>query len=143
MVTKKAYICAVKDLEYELGSIVVFAETRAKAIGIAFHSDWSGDSEWIDIRCRRIPALDSCYRGRDEMDWNNEQDRFDMVSKGGFHCMEIDRDDCKVCAVREACEDYQDYLFDEKMVWCERCAVCPDDKRDPDNCEIYKAAHSE
>lgn len=138
---KKAYVCAVKDLEMEYGSIVVFAATRGKAIGAALHSLLFEDSDWRDIRCRRAPALDDCYRGKDEMDWNDDQDRLDMVTKLGFYCTDIDRDDCKACVARDECQDYQDFLYEEKMEWCEGCAVCPDDKRDPDNCEIYEAAH--
>ena len=73
MNVKKAYICAVKDLECELGSLVVFAETRGKAIGVAVHSDLFEDADWREIRCRRAPALDDCYRGKDEMDWMDDQ----------------------------------------------------------------------
>lgn len=141
MNVKKAYICAVKDLECELGSLVVFAETRGKAIGVAVHSDLFEDADWREIRCRRAPALDDCYRGKDEMDWMDDQDRLDMVVKQGFYCNDIDRDECERCAAREECQYYQDQLFEEKMEWCEECAVCSYDKRDPDNCEIYEAAH--
>lgn len=142
MSDKKAFICAVKNMENELGSIVVFAETRGKAIGIAVNHELFEDyCDWREVRCRRCKELDGCYRGKAAMDWNDDLDRFDMVSKAGFWCTEVDREECGRCYARDVCENYRDYLYEMKLAWCEECGCCIMVAPDPDNCEIYEAAH--
>ena len=106
----KAY--TISDKDGAVGySIVVFAETRGKAIAIAQHSDefgWYG-MEYIDFRAKRIPALDKYYKGKSEMDWYNMEDRVAMVKDAGFTCSyeyEI-YDDCDECPAKQWCDRYK------------------------------------
>lgn len=107
----KAY--RVEDLDAcDNFSTVVFAESRAKAKALAMSTDTCEDAEYVRIRATRIPELDGNYRGRDEMDWYNMDDRRALV-RLGWRCYEPDRDDCAVCQLKDDCEDYQDFLEDE------------------------------
>jgi len=107
----KAY--RVEDLDADCGcSTVVFAESRTRAKVLAMSTDTCEDAEYVHIRATRIPELDGNYRGHNEMDWYNTDDRRALV-KLGWYCFEPDRDDCATCQVKEDCENYQDYLEDE------------------------------
>lgn len=66
----KAY--TVKDRFDPLFSTVVFAETAGKARAIARYTDACEGLDFIDIRAKRVPAMDKFYRGKPEMDWYNK-----------------------------------------------------------------------
>ena len=104
----KAY--TVTDKREYMYSTVVFAETRGKAIALAMHTDACEDCEFTDILARRIPALDKYYRGRNEMDWFDAQDRIAMVRDGNYSCsyeVDVELKDCKECPAHECCERYE------------------------------------
>ncbi len=84
---------------------VVFAADRNHAKRLAMRTDACEDAEYINIRVRRSPELDNCYRGRWEMNWDEPQDRIDLVKLAGFVCSyEIDDPECDICPAREWCE---------------------------------------
>ncbi len=89
-------------------STVVFAETRGAAKMAAKATDFGKNLDWTDIRVTRAPKLDGEYRGRQEMEWYDDQDRIALV-KAGFHCGEVWPDECKVCVGRKECEAYAEY----------------------------------
>lgn len=99
----------VKDVRDGFYSTVVFAETRGKAKSEAMRTDCCEDSEWTDIRVTRVPELDAEYRGHDEMEWDDDQDRHALI-RAGWRCEYIDPDYCETCVGREDCEAYKDYL---------------------------------
>lgn len=110
---------SVEDMaSYEGGCTVVFAETRGKAHDMARSTDCCEDAEWCDIRVTRIPKMDKMWKpGKVEMDWYNAEDRTALVKECGWFCNHeyLDRDnDCPECPAVEWCEDYQDWLADEK-----------------------------
>ena len=100
-VTDRGYVC-----DY---STIVFAETRNKAKVIAQHSEtFDGcDLRYVDFRVTRAPELDKYYRGNDEMDWFDENDRIAMVKEAGFECsydFEPDYLECESCPANRWCE---------------------------------------
>ena len=109
----KAY--AVNDREgYSLYSVIVFAESRGKAIAAALgteefpYQDW----EYTELRAVRKPEFDKNYNGRRYMDWDDPDDRLAMVKDGGYYCEEdfFDPDYCETCAGKEYCTRYEEYL---------------------------------
>ena len=102
----KAWV--VSDMDDEEGvATVVFAENRGKAKSAALSTDACA---WADgftrISCRRFPEADKQYRGRFEMDWNNEKDRLFLV-KHGWSCVEGEESDCADCPARQSCEKWE------------------------------------
>ncbi len=108
----KAYEVFGKD-GYPPYSVVVFAETRSKAIYVALNdTDYSLEGcEYIDMRARRRPVLDKYYHGCSSMDWDNDDDRLAMVRDGGFVCDDdfYDPDECARCAGKDYCSKYEEY----------------------------------
>lgn len=107
----KAY--RVTDKEYYLPyTIIVFAESRGKAISYALGQDGFEDLDFTEISATRAKWADKYYRGKHEMDWDNPDDRLAMVVDGGFRCCDdgFDPDDCERCCAKEDCEKYIDYL---------------------------------
>lgn len=112
----KAYV--VSDREgYSEWTVVVFAESRGKAIAAALGTDEfpSGDWSYTELRAIRKPELDKHYRGNFCMEWDNPDDRLAMVRDGGSYCNEdaFDPDDCTKCSGKDYCSRYEEYL-DEK-----------------------------
>lgn len=98
--------------EYTGYATVVFAETRGQAKSVAMYTDtFDGDWDFTEIRVYRRPKLDAEYRGRDEMDWDNDADRLALI-KHGFSCHDdvFDTWYCERCAGKDICDKYQDYL---------------------------------
>ena len=121
----KAYWCS-QDID--LCSMIVFAETAGKARYIAMCSgDLGDDLEFKDVHVRRVPQLDEYYKGRTEMDWFDSDDRVAMVRYAGFYCGEdaFDPEDCEKCSAAEYCDQYQEYIEDQKY-WDEydHCYEC-------------------
>lgn len=102
----KAYI--VSDRTDPLFSTVVFAETAGKARAIARNTDACEDLDFIDIRAVRAPSLDSCYKGKLEMDWYDDEDRIAMVKLADFECSSEYYDpECEPCPAKEWCGRYE------------------------------------
>lgn len=90
---------------------IIFAETREQARVIAQHSDafeWE-EMNYTDFRVIRIPALDKYYKGLDEMDWENADDRIAMVRDGNFSCSDeyFGYEDCEECPAKQWCDRYE------------------------------------
>ena len=100
----KAY--QVRDKTENFYASVVFAETAGKARAAAMHTDACEDVPLVDISVRRIPALDSEYRGHIEMDWYDDQDRRALV-KEGWHCEDTSWE-CDGCLCKDICGEYLD-----------------------------------
>ncbi len=100
----KAY--TIHDFKCDVGySTVVFAETSGKAKAMAIKTDAFNEFEFTEISARRVPALDQYYRGKCEMDWNNDDDRVAMVRYGNFSCSEDywEAGDCESCSAKRWC----------------------------------------
>lgn len=98
--------------------IIVFAETRGKAIALAIGTDEFPKYDWsfTELYARREQVLDGAYRGSWRMEWDNDSDRLAMVKLCGFYCNEdaFDPDDCKTCSGKDYCSRYEEYLEEEK-----------------------------
>lgn len=95
----KAY--KVQDKTECFYSTVVFAETPGKAKSAAMR-----DVPWVNISVRRVPELDSEYRGHTEMYWYDDQDRRALVSHG-WRCEETSFE-CDGCNCKDICETFLD-----------------------------------
>lgn len=106
----KAWLIRDSKGTYDFAT-VVFAETRNKAKVLGMNSDayYGAELDYTDVNATRIPALDKYYKGNDEMDWENDNDRIAMVKDGNFHCFE-DRE-CPNCPAKKYCD------------YCEDCEV--------------------
>lgn len=84
-------------------STVVFAETRGKAKQIAMYTDACEDASYTEIQCRRFPDADKMYKdGMTELDWNDKDARIFLV-KHGWRCIEVDKEQCRVCPANKWC----------------------------------------
>ena len=106
----------VSDSNGDLGvNYIIFAETRGKAIRHALdYCDGAFDAfRWTEMRALRVPALDSFYRGKPEMDWCDMDDRVAMVRYAGFFCSDevtVTTDECKHCPAHFWCDRYDGML---------------------------------
>lgn len=100
-------------------AIIVFAETRGKAIYIALGTEEFDRYEWsfTELRAIRKPAFDKYYRSSYRMDWCNDEDRIAMV-KEGWYCDDdsFDPDFCTVCVAKEYCDKYQEWMEESEEV---------------------------
>jgi len=110
----KAYLVHDKN-RAEPYYTVVFAEKRNKARYLALSTEACEDAEYAGVVATRLPAADSQYNGRTEMDWCNPDDRLFLVKECGFNCAEPEFDDCKNCSAKEYCGEYE-HLCEE---YCE------------------------
>ena len=69
-------------------TLIVFAETAGKAKSIALGTDEYPYPDWqyIELMAWRMPVLDECYRGHSIMDWYDDKDRYDLVTKCKTWC---------------------------------------------------------
>lgn len=99
-------------------AVIVFAETRGKAIASALGTDEFPRFDWdfTELLARREPALDGAYRGAWRMEWDNDADRLAMVKWGGYYCNDdaFDPDECERCSGKDYCSRYEEYLEEEK-----------------------------
>lgn len=95
-------------------AIIVFAETRGKAVSAALCSEEFPKDDWnyTELCALRAPTLDKHYRGKWRMEWDDDEDRLAMIREAGFFCQELDSDECERCSGKEFCEAYKDYLDD-------------------------------
>ena len=109
----KAYIIHDRDYVAEY-SLIVFAESRGKAISYALGTDEFpyGDYDFTQLSARRAKWADKYYHGSREMDWYNPEERLAMVRDGGYVCDDdsFDPDDCERCSAKDICEKYEDYM---------------------------------
>ncbi len=83
---------------------VVFAENRNKAKQIAMSTVACEDVPYINIEACRLPIADSQYKeGKDEMDWNDPDDRIFLVKNCDFHCEYIKPYECSKCSAKDYC----------------------------------------
>lgn len=96
---------AVTDRNGDEGvTIVVFAETRGKALSYAVQDDSFCDYGYTELRALRCKSLDAYYKGRKKMDWFDDQDRI-LMAKAGFSCgPNFDCIEGKDCPAYEWCE---------------------------------------
>ena len=112
----KAYVVSDRQgyVEY---TVVVFAESRGKAIVAALGTDEFPYEDWsyTELRAIREPELDKYYQGRQRMDWDDPDDRLAMVRDGGYYCNEdaFYPDDCAKCRGKDYCSRYEEYLEEE------------------------------
>ena len=116
---KKMKAYRVYDREfYEPYVMIVFAESRGKAISYALGTDEFPryDFDYTQLAATRAKWADKYYKGKREMDWDNAEDRIAMVKDGGFICSEdgFDPDDCERCYAKDLCEKYEEYLEEEQ-----------------------------
>lgn len=113
----KAY--NVSDREgYSDYAVIVFAETRGKAIASALGTEEFPYCDWdfTQLSARREPVLDGSYRGAWRMEWDNDADRLAMVKLAGYYCNDdaFDPDECERCSGKDYCSRYEEYLEEEK-----------------------------
>lgn len=119
--------------------LIVFAETRSKAIVAALGTDEFpyGEWEYTQLRARRVPELDKHYRGHSVMEWYNAEDRIAMVKEAGFRCDDdsFDPECCRSCPASSYCEKYAEYFEEENgersCVVCEYCQMESDSGSEP------------
>lgn len=87
-------------------STVVFAETASKAKAVAMSSDCFEDALYTDIRVNRLKEMDSHYRGNNEMEWYNDEDRKALVHIG-WSCEEPSWE-CDTCIAKDECRWTED-----------------------------------
>lgn len=91
-------------------SLVVFAENAGKAKAYVAGTDEFCDYGFTGIRVNRCKALDRFYRGKREMDWNDDDDRVAMVRYANFECCyEVWHPDCEhgACPAQQWCGRYE------------------------------------
>lgn len=88
-------------------STVVFANNAREAKKIAFYTETCEDSAWTEIRVLRFPEMDAHYRGRNEIDWDNAEDRRALVSLG-WHCVEPCEWECEHCSAKDICAYWEE-----------------------------------
>lgn len=91
---------------------IVFASTRssAKQAGKWLAGfDWDADEYWVNVRVRRIPALDSTERGeRETVDWQKEPR---VYRDAGWFTL------CSDDARCQSCEKYEYAEISESEIW--------------------------
>lgn len=99
----KAY--QVRGTDWCEGSVVVFAETAGKAKSLATHTDLLCYEDYKDLQATRLPKIDHLYKGNSVADWNEDENiRLALVREYGWHCIEPQLRDCKVCSAEKYCE---------------------------------------
>lgn len=103
----KAWTVKTKDYQ-DYGTLIVFAETRAKAIYAALSwTDTFDGCVWIDMSACRFPEYDQYYSGKMFVDWDNMDDRIRLVRDFGWNCGEAIEWFCQECPAKEWCEEYK------------------------------------
>lgn len=105
----KAWRTYSRDGEY---ATIVFAETAGKAKSIAMRTECCEDMDFTEIRVTRDKEADAYYRGVNEMDWDNDNDRKLLMKR--CYCWEQEDDwECDECFWKYECEHYSSWLKDE------------------------------
>lgn len=110
MLPMKAWIVNdLPDCEYVA---IVFAETAGKAKSYCSeHDDIIGDVDFIHVSARRCKEADKYFRGVQQMDWDDDDDRVLMVKELGFYCNDevFDPECCKECPATRYCDKYKEW----------------------------------
>lgn len=96
-------------------AIIVFAETRNKAIVNALGEPEFEGAEYIDLRAVRYPDADEMYQeNKDRLDICRPEDELFLV-KHGWQCTEemYDPHYCKACAGKDICDYRKERLKEE------------------------------
>lgn len=101
---------------YSEGSIIVFAETRAKAKATAINTDEFCDFEWNELRAIRYPILDALYNGRAVVEWMDDVEITRVLVRDyGWHCYDTEGYSvCKNCELNKDCEYYIESIEEVK-----------------------------
>lgn len=95
----------VFDNNGDCGTMIVFAETRAKAMYIALQDDMFEDYTWTQITAKRFKEYDQFYDGKSVVDfWNDVDHRIRLVRDFGWSCIEEFYDLCEECPAKQWCE---------------------------------------
>ena len=87
----------------DYGSIVVYAETRGKAIKKALGEDEVEDCIWTELYAHRFKEFDKYYKeGQDIADWDDPEIRTILVKDYGWTCEEPSFE-CNTCKARQYC----------------------------------------
>lgn len=103
---------AVQDLPYYEHCAIVFAETAGKAKKYCVdYEDVIGEVEFICVRAIRAKNMDKYYKGKNIMDWHDDEDRLALVKERGWYCGDdgFDPGECKKCIARDLCDKYDEY----------------------------------
>ena len=102
----KAWGCC----EEESGVVkVLFADTRGKAKSYFKDMETFDYYNFCELRPYRIKNLDHLNKSDGYiMDWYKDEDRLAMVRDAHFSCVEVDRDECEGCCVKEWCSKYEE-----------------------------------
>lgn len=104
----KAWTVCTKDSCY---SMIVFAETRGKAISFALSMDGFEDYCFTELVASREKKADTYYtEGKLYMDWEIPQDRQILYDEFTYRCEFVEDFYCSTCPIKEQCEDFQDSL---------------------------------
>lgn len=104
----------VNDNNCELGTMIVFAETRSKAMYIALQDDIFEDYTWTEIYAKRFKEYDQFYDGKSRVDfWNDDEHRIRLVRDFGWSCIEVFDDLCEECPAKQWCEEYKGGMNNE------------------------------
>lgn len=95
----KAYYAYENNYEY---STIVFAENVSQAKTLAMWSEQFEDVPYIDIRVQRMKEADNLYKGRSEIDWDNEDTRLVLVRDFSWACYEPSWE-CDTCSAKAYC----------------------------------------
>lgn len=110
----KAYVTTNEHIYY-----VCFAESATKARSTIFNEYTSDILKHLvlftDLRVRRVPELDSYYRGETFLDWEHPRDRMGLVGVLQYSCFEPDRQkDCVECSAKHVCDDFAAYMEENR-----------------------------
>ena len=98
----------VWDNNYSFYALIIFAETRGKAIAYALNQDEFDSCEWTDLRANRFKEFDSHYKGSIVADWDDPETRIILVRDYSWTCEETDWY-CDECPAKEWCSHWEDY----------------------------------
>lgn len=96
-------------------AIIVFAETKGKAIVYALSQDEFEDYGYTDMRAKRFPEADGMDKGyKDRLDWDDSDDARFLVAHG-WHCNDdvYDPNFCEECGGKDICDYRKDRLEEE------------------------------
>lgn len=104
----KAWI--VSDIEYEAGSLIVFAETADKAIIYAmYHYELFDDCLFDELEAKRFRAWDKHYQGQYMTDfWHDPEYRKKLVKDFNWICRDYTYSQCESCSVNDCCKIWRE-----------------------------------
>ena len=102
----KAWI--VLDKNGETGAVIVYAETRGKAVSLCMNDESFEDYDYIELYAKRFKEYDKYYDGKEKVDfWNDEQHRTRLVKDFGWSCIDGKDYYCDDCPAKEWCQAWE------------------------------------